>query len=93
MKQNTPLPRKQTQCAAPRLVKPKRTLTEAQQARLYRFQTAVGYGIVGLSVIGAIVLCLMGQLPAPVAVGVSLLALFRFFALKRELKRQEMEQA
>jgi len=73
--------------------KPARTLTEEQRLKMYKFQTVAGYAIVAISVVGAIVLCVTGQLPIPAGVGVALLAIFRFFALKREMKRQDAEQA
>ena len=70
-----------------------RTLTEAQQATMNRAQTFIGYSIIALSVVGAVVLCAMGQLPVPVAVGLILLAVFRLVALKKEMKREAAQQA
>ena len=70
-----------------------RVLTEAQYATMNRVQTVIGYVIIGLSIVGAVALNIMGQLPIPVTVGLILLAVFRLFALKRELRQCAAEQA
>jgi len=87
-------------------VKAKRSRTEAQraaqaawQAKMLRVQLALGYVIVALSVIGGFVLSFRPQVfglresnPA-IGFGLAALAVFRLYALRKELRRQSAEAA
>ena len=61
---------------------------DRRDAKMQRVQQVVGYVVVGLSIVGAIVLCLLRQIPVPVAVGLLILVGIRVYALKSELRRQ-----
>jgi hypothetical protein len=69
----------------------------ARDARVQSFMLALGYAIVGLSVVAGFVLSfrpqVLGQQAAPpaVAFGVAALAGFRLYALRMELRRQAEE--
>lgn len=70
-----------------------RALTTAQQAKMQHLQTILGYVVVGVSALGAIILTATRQLPVPVGIGLVLLVALRLYALKRELKKQGAEEA
>lgn len=70
-----------------------RSLTTAQQAKMQHMQTTLGYVVVGLSALGAIILTATRQLPVPVGIGLVVLVVLRLYALKRELKKQGAEEA
>ena len=69
----------------------------AREARVQRVQIALGYAFVGLSVAIGLVMCAFPRLfglshsnPA-VVIGLALLAGFRLYALRRELRAQERQ--
>ena len=60
---------------------------------MQHIQTNIGYVVVGLSALGAVVLTATRQLPVPVGIGLVLLVALRLYALKRELRKQGAEEA
>ncbi len=60
----------------------------AREERARRVQVGLGLVVVGGTVVAATVLAVTRSIPWPVAVGLTLLALFRGYALRRELRRE-----
>lgn len=74
-----------------------RGLTEERRAQARQIQVTAGYVIVGLSVLGGLLLSFRPELfglresnPA-VGVGLTVLAGFRFLALRREIRRADQD--
>jgi hypothetical protein len=74
-----------------------RAAQAAREAKVLRVQLALGYGIVAVSVIAGFVMSFWPQVfgmqtsnPA-IGVGVAALALFRLYALRKEVRRQAAE--
>lgn len=71
-----------------------RAARAARDAKVMRVQVALGYTIVGMSVIGGLLMCVfprlfgMTQSNPAVVIGLALLAGFRLFALRREMRAQ-----
>jgi FtsH-binding integral membrane protein len=76
-----------------------RAAQAAREAKVLRVQLALGYGIVAVSVVAGFVMSFWPQVfgmqtrnPA-IGFGLAALALFRLYALRKEVRRQSAEAA
>jgi hypothetical protein len=80
-----------------KIAEAQRAAQAAREAKVLRVQLALGYGIVGLSVAAGFVMSFWPQVfgmqtsnPA-IGFGLAVLAAFRLYALRKEIRRQSAE--